>query len=100
MESVCDRDTLTGPNVYQMAKTVNMQGGDTLLWISKTHLLKQHTKNVLWPLGDNHDFPRTVVDAKKTPYWPMVRDSLESEIKGNLLTITHGMSFHVLQIAE
>jgi len=35
--------------------------------------------------GYNHDFPRSVTEARKSPYWTMVRDALEAEIKGKFV---------------
>jgi len=35
--------------------------------------------------GESHEFPRTIAEAKKTPYWPLVKDALESEIKGKFV---------------
>ena len=84
ISEVSDSGIPTGGQVYHTAHLENIRGPATLLWISE-NTPAEMVYAVTGTAADAPQFPTTIGEAKNTPYWPLVKDALESEIKGEFI---------------
>jgi len=64
----------------------------SVVWNSQDHLVwitEQAPPKLVYAvrgsISNNTEFPTSVQEAIKTPYWPLVKEALEEEIRGKFL---------------
>ena len=75
---------LIGLGTYRLKHEAECLSDQGLKWISE-HVPTEIVYAVSGTASSKLNFPTTVQDAKKTPYWPLVKEALEEEIRGKFL---------------
>ena len=75
---------LIGASVYIESHTQEWMSDQQIVWLSE-HAPNEFIYAVRGIATNTSNFPTTIQDAMKTPYWPLVKQALEDEIRGKFL---------------
>ena len=75
---------LIGTSMYMRKHESECARDNALTWISDK-VPCEIVYAVLGPTPTASNFPTTIKDAAKSPYWPLVKEALEEEIRGKFL---------------
>lgn len=77
----CIGSALIGAPVYIGNHNHECTSDHQILWVSG-RLPNEVTQAVRGSMSSSGNFPTTIQEAIKTPYWPLVKQALEDEIRG------------------
>lgn len=79
-----EEDEVVGQSMLENAYIQQEVSSETLLWVPGS-TPGELSYAVNGTAAGDSDLPRTVDEARGSQYWPMVKDALESEIKGKFI---------------